>query len=228
MAEVILALDLPSPEAALRLLDRIPELRWVKVGPVLLTGADGAFVRSLVERGLQVFLDCKWHDIPHTVEKTVESARALGVRMATVHALGGTAMLTGAARAGGDGLAVVGVTVLTSHGVSDFGRILGRETPDLRLEALRLATLALDAGLRGVVCSAAEVGGIRENVGPDPWLVVPGIRREGDEAGDQKRIATPRRAVALGASHLVVGRPILAAGDPRSVFREIAEEARCC
>ncbi len=227
MAEVILALDLPSPEAALRLLDRIPELRWVKVGPVLLTGADGTFVRSLVERGLQVFLDCKWHDIPHTVEKTIESARALGVRMATVHALGGTAMLEGAARAGGEGLDVVGVTVLTSHGVSDFGRILGRETPDLQGEVLRLATLALDAGLRGVVCSAAEVGGIREKFGPGPWLVVPGIRRAGDGAGDQTRIATPTVAVARGASHLVVGRPILSAPDPRSAFRDFAEEARC-
>lgn len=227
MAEVILALDLPSPDAALRLLDRIPELRWVKVGPVVLTGSDGSFVRTLVDRGLNVFLDCKWHDIPHTVEQTVTSARALGVRMVTVHALGGTAMLHAAAGAGGEGLAVVGVTVLTSHAGAEFGRVLGRETPDLRAEAGRLAALALDAGLRGVVCSAAEVSGLRERFGPDPWLVVPGIRRATDAVGDQKRTATPAIAAAQGASHLVVGRPILGAADPRSAFREFAEEARC-
>lgn len=227
MAEVILALDLPSPDEALRLLDRIPELRWVKVGPVLLTGADGNFIRALVDRGLQVFVDCKWHDIPHTVEQTVASARGLGVRMVTVHALGGTAMLRGAAQAGGDGLAVIGVTVLTSHDATEFGRILGRETPDLQSEAGRLTAVALEAGLRGVVCSAAEVGGLRARIGPEPWLVVPGIRREGDAAGDQKRTATPAVAVARGASHLVVGRPILGAIDPRSVYREFAEEARC-
>ena len=115
MAELILALDLPDRGSALALLDRLPALRWVKVGSQLMTAEGPPLVRELVSRGLEVFLDLKWHDIPNTVEGAIAAARDLGVRMATVHTLGGPAMLRAAAQASGDQLAIVGVTVLTSH-----------------------------------------------------------------------------------------------------------------
>lgn len=224
MAEVIIALDLPGEDAR-RLLDRIPEAGWVKVGSVLFASEGPGLVREFARRGLKVFLDLKWHDIPNTVAGAVASARDLGATMATVHALGGWTMMEAAARAAGADLALVGVTVLTSHTPESYGRAVGRPGVVLPEEAGRLAAEALGSGLRGVVCSPLEVAAIRSAVGPDAWLVVPGIRRPADAAGDQARTATPTQAVLAGATHLVVGRPVLEAADPRAVFFEMSEAA---
>lgn len=225
MAEIIIALDLPTGGEALRLLDRVPDARWVKLGSVLMTREGPVLLRELAGRSLHVFLDLKWHDIPNTVVGAVEAARAHGVAMATVHALGGTAMMRVAAAAAGDSLGLVGVTVLTSHSAAEYSATVGRGGVYLEDEVERLAGLAIDAGLRGIVCSAREAVRVRGRVGPGPWIVVPGIRRPGDPTGDQVRTASPDQAVKAGASHLVVGRPILQAPDPAAALRDIAEAA---
>jgi orotidine-5'-phosphate decarboxylase len=227
VAEVILALDVPNPDEALRFLDRVPDLRWVKVGPVLLTRAGAPFVQEVRRRRLRVFIDLKWHDIPNTVAGAVEAAREMGVSMATVHCLGGTGMLERAARAAGDELALVGVTVLTAHSAESYSRALGRELVDLRAEVHRLAREAQDAGLAGVVCSPQETALVRQALGPEALVVVPGIRGRADASGDQVRVSTAGDAAAQGASHLVVGRPILQADDPAAAFRDLVAEARC-
>jgi orotidine-5'-phosphate decarboxylase len=225
--ELILALDLPRSADALTLLDSLPELRWVKVGSMLMTREGPSLIRTLVGRGLQVFLDLKWHDIPHTVAGATAAARELGVSMATVHILGGTGMLEAAAVAAGQELALVGVTVLTSHDPAGYARSLGRGDVDLLQEVERQALLGTQAGLRGIVCSAHEVSLLRRVLGPDPYIVVPGIRRRSDPPGDQVRVATARDAVKHGATHLVVGRPVLQAPDPAAALEEFMKEARC-
>ena len=226
MAEVILALDLPSKEDAWSLIDAITEVRWVKVGSVLATSGGPEFVRKLTDRGLQVFLDLKWHDIPNTVAGAVAGARDLGVAMATVHTLGGPRMVAAAAEAAGP-LALVGVTVLTSHTSEEWAATLGRGGADLRSETARLASLGWENGLAGVVCSPQEIEVVRPVMGEGARIVTPGVRRTVDRAGDQARVATPAQAAAAGASHLVVGRPVLDAEDPLAVFRAFVEEARC-
>ena len=220
MVELILALDLPDRGSALAMLDRLPALRWVKVGSQLMTAEGPPLVRELVSRGLQVFLDLKWHDIPHTVEGAIAAARGLGVRMATVHTLGGPVMLRAAAQAAGDQLAMVGVTVLTSHDEAEYAATLDRPSVRLLDETARLARSAIAAGVSGVVCSPFEVERLRAGLGPEPLIVVPGIRRSVDGAGDQRRTATPAEAAAAGATHLVVGRPILSASDPGAALQE--------
>jgi orotidine-5'-phosphate decarboxylase len=221
VAELILALDLPSGREAIRLLERLPDrLRWVKVGAILMTAEGPDLVRELLGRGYDVFLDLKWHDIPNTVREAVAAARELGVGMVSVHTLGGGAMLRAAAEAAGDALAVVGITVLTSHDEAEYATTLDRPSVRLLDEAARLARSAISAGLAGVVCSPLEVERLRTGLGPEPLLVVPGIRRPGDGAGDQSRTATPAEAVHHGATHLVVGRPILQAADPAAAAGE--------
>lgn len=226
MAELILALDLPRGADALRLLDRLPELRWVKLGSILMTREGPDLVRTLKDRGLEVFLDLKWHDIPTTVAGAVTAARELGVSMATVHALGGGAMLEAAAVAAGGALALVAVTVLTSHEPSGYARALGRSEVDLAGEVERQALVAAEAGLQGVVCSPREVSLLRRRLGPGLLIVVPGIRRRTDPASDQVRVATARDAVSNGATHLVVGRPILLAENPAATFEEFMRETQ--
>jgi orotidine-5'-phosphate decarboxylase len=226
VAELVVALDLPTEVESLRLLDRIPDARWVKVGSVLMTQEGPSLLHELHSRGLRIFLDLKWHDIPTTVAGAVTAARSLGVAMATVHTLGGTAMMRAAAQAGGEALGLVGVTVLTSHGPEEFAAVLGRPQVVVAEEVGRLADQALASGLRGVVCSSHEAAVVRQRLGPSAWIVVPGIRRASDSTGDQVRTATPRAAVEAGATHLVVGRPILMAADPAEVFQEMAEAAR--
>ncbi|MEO8029326.1 MAG: orotidine-5'-phosphate decarboxylase [Gemmatimonadota bacterium] len=222
MAELIIALDLPSELEALRLLDRIPDARWVKVGSILMTRAGPSLLHELRARGLQIFLDLKWHDIPNTVAAAVEAAGAVGVAMATVHTLGGPAMMRAAAQAAGHELGLVGVTVLTSLGPDELAATLGRDSVVVLEEVTRLASSAARSGLRGVVCSALEAAPVRQALGPEAWIVVPGIRRPSDATGDQVRTATPASAVAAGATHIVVGRPILSAQDPAEVFHEMS------
>jgi orotidine-5'-phosphate decarboxylase len=227
MAELILALDLPRGADALSLLDRLHYLRWVKVGSILMTREGPGLVRQLIGRGLKVFLDLKWHDIPNTVAGAVTAAREMGVSMATVHTLGGRMMLEAAAVAAGTDLALVGVTVLTSLDAAEYSRVLGRGEVDLSREVERQAIVAAEAGLRGVVCSPLEVSLLRRRLGPDLYIVVPGIRRRSDPAGDQARVATAEDASSNGATHLVVGRPVLQAPDPAAAFDEFMREARC-
>ncbi len=225
MAELIVALDLPSGREALALAGRLPGLRWAKIGPVLYNREGPSLVKEFSERGIRVFLDLKWHDIPDIVASAVTAARELGVAMTTVHCLGGRAMLAAAAgAAGGDAnLAVIGVTVLTSHDAAELEGVLGRGVPDVGFEAERLARAALQAGLRGVVASGQELGLLREALGPDPWIVVPGVRAPGEAPGDQVRTVEPAEAVRRGATHLVVGRPITAAPDPVKAYRRLVE-----
>lgn len=227
MAEVIIALDLPAGADAIRLLDRLPDARWVKVGSILMTREGPDLIRVLTDRGLRVFLDLKWHDIPNTVAEAVSSARALSVSMATVHTLGGARMMEAAAVAADGRLGVVGVTVLTSHDATTYARAVGRSDVDLPREVERQSGEAVRAGLAGVVCSPQEVALVRAVVGSDAWIVVPGIRAQGDARGDHVRVATASEAVAAGATHLVVGRPILQAADPAAAFRGLLEEAQC-
>src|SRR5947208_15713002 len=212
MAELIVAFDVPGGREALALAGRLPGLRWAKIGPVLFAreGGGPALIKEFTQRGIRVFLDLKWHDIPNIVASAVTAARELGVAMTTVHCLGGRAMLAAAAHAaGGDtNLAVIGVTVLTSHDAAELEGILGRGVPDVGFEAERLARAALHAGLRGVVASGQELGLLREALGPDPWIVVPGVRAPGEAAGDQVRTVERAEEVRRGATHQVVGRHI--------------------
>jgi len=227
MAEVVVALDLPSADEALRLVDLLPGLRWGKVGPMLFLESGPTIVRRLKERGVRVFLDLKWHDIPHAVAGAVRAARELGVDLATVHTLGGAGMMARAAEAAGP-MRVVGVTVLTSHTPADYWRAIGRDggaEGGVGPDVVRLAREAMRAGLSGVVASPLEIGEIRHLVGAAGVLVVPGIRPGGMAADDQRRTMDPRTAAAAGATHLVIGRPITGASDPRAVYEEVCEAA---
>ena len=220
MAELIVAFDLPSGREALALAARLPGLRWAKIGPVLYTREGPAIVREFVARGLRVFLDLKRHDIPSVVAEAVTAAAGQGVAMATVHTLGGPAMLAAAAAAAGN-VALVGVTVLTSHDTSEVEQVLGRGVPDLGFEAERLARLAVAARLSGVVASGRELALLRAALGPDLWILVPGIRDPGDSTGDQRRSVTAAEAVRLGATHLVVGRHLTGAADPSAAYQRL-------
>jgi orotidine-5'-phosphate decarboxylase len=226
---IILALDRGDAEAALALAAAIPALRWVKVGLELFTTAGPAVVRELRQRGLRVFLDLKFHDIPATMAGACRSAARLGAELITVHACAGSEALAAARAAALEGAAdeslsaptLLAVTVLTSWEADRFREELAIGTP-LDLYVGELARLAAEAGLTGAVCSPLEVEGLRA-AHPRPFtLVTPGIRPAGGEAGDQKRVMTPAQAIAAGASQLVIGRPISAAPDPAAAF------AACC
>ena len=223
MAELIVALDVASAGEAYRLADALPGLRWVKIGPVLFVQEGAGVVREFRARGVRVFLDLKWHDIPDVVAAAVRSAEAIGVELATVHALGGRAMIAGAARAARD-LRVAAVSVLTSHEPAGYWEALGREGGALSDEVVRLARVAVEAGARALVASPLEIEAVRQAVGAAPWIVVPGIRPEGAAAHDQRRVAGPAEAARAGATHLVVGRPITRANSPSGVYQRICEE----
>lgn len=224
MAEVIVAFDLDSASDAERLLDRLPGLGWGKVGGTLFAREGPRVVRLLQERGVRVFLDLKWHDIPHQVTGAVRAAADLGVGLATVHALGGPAMLE-AAQAAAGGMPLVAVTILTSHSPGELAAVLGTRSARPATEAERLARMAMGAGLAGVVASPLETARLRAALGPAAWLVVPGIRPAESPADDQARTATAAAAARDGASHLVVGRPVTRADDPRTVYQTLCTEA---
>src|ERR1041384_6513538 len=209
MAELIVAFDLPSGREALALAGRLPSLKWAKIGSVLFGRAGPPLIAEFIQRGIRVFLDLKWHDIPNVVASAVTAARELGVSMATVHALGGRTMLTAAAQAAGSELALVGVTALTSPDAGELEGLLARGV--------------WQCGRRGVVAPGRELGLLREALAPEPWIVVPGIRAPGDEAGDQVRTIEPADAVRRGATHLVVGRPLTGARDPAAAYPRLVE-----
>ncbi len=224
--KIFVALDTTDLDQALALgRDLAGLVGGVKVGKEFFTalGPDG--VRAVVDLGMPVFLDLKFHDIPATVAGAIRAACKLKPFMLNVHATGGAAMLRAAADAVGDGSdrpLVLAVTVLTSLGDEDLAAI-GVADPS-GTQVLRLARLAKDQGIDGVVCSAREAAALREDLGPDFKLVVPGIRPAWAAADDQKRIVTPADAVALGADYLVIGRPITGADDPADAVKRIADE----
>ena len=225
MAEIAVALDLPSGEAALRLVDAVgPACAWYKVGSALYVCDGPALVRALLARGKRVFLDLKWHDIPHTVSGAVASASALGISLATVHAAGGPRMLEAAVAARSGSLRLVGVGVLTSLAAADYGAIVDRPVADLGVEQERLARTALGCGLDGFVTAVAEAPRLRRLAGPRALLVTPGIRRASDADADQRRTASPAQAVRAGADLLVVGRPVTASADPAGALGELRGE----
>jgi orotidine-5'-phosphate decarboxylase len=224
--ELVVALDLPTARDALRLVDLLGELaRWYKIGPVLCVADGPAAVRALRDRGKRVFLDLKWHDIPATVGAAVASAAEAGVSLATLHLAGGLRMLEAAVSARRDGLALIGVGVLTSLGPEEYAGVVGRPVGDIATEQIRLVRLGVSVGLDGYVAAAAEVRAIRAVAGARATIVVPGVRRSGESAGDQARVATPREAARAGADLLVVGRPITASADPRGEAAAIMTEA---
>jgi orotidine-5'-phosphate decarboxylase len=220
---VIVPLDFPDAAAALEFAARLdPALCRVKVGKELFVAAGPGVVARLQERGFEVFLDLKFHDIPNTVAGACRAAARLGVWMLNVHASGGEAMM----RAAREALAaaahpplLVGVTVLTSLSDADLARV-GFTGPALE-NVERLARLAQACGLDGVVCSAREAAALRRLAGPGFLLVTPGIRLEEDAADDQARVVTPLEARRLGADYLVIGRPITRSKDPVATLEAI-------
>jgi orotidine-5'-phosphate decarboxylase len=219
---LIVALDLDGVDQAREMVKRIgDQALFYKIGYQLAFAGGLDLVRELKDAGKKVFLDLKLLDIDNTVEKGVESVLALGVDMLTVHAYP-KAMAAAVKAARGSRLCVLGVTVLTSMDDSDLNDA-GYSLPARDLVILR-ARQALAAGMGGIVCSAREVGIVRQETGGLLALVTPGIRPSGAESGDQKRVATPAEAVFAGATHLVVGRPVTANRDPAGVARSIVDE----
>lgn len=225
-SRVIVALDYADANSALALVERLePAACKLKIGKELFTAAGPAFVAAMARRGFDVFLDLKFHDIPSTVAQACKSAAGLGVWMLNVHALGGRAMLA-AAREAIDGTTtrprLIAVTVLTSMTEADLREVgIEAAAPEA---VMKLARLAAQCGLDGVVCSAHEAQAIRSRLGDDFLRVTPGIRLPEDAAGDQKRIMTPQSAMASGASYLVIGRSVTRAADPLTVLARINRE----
>ncbi|MDM8301184.1 orotidine-5'-phosphate decarboxylase [Collinsella tanakaei] len=225
---VIVALDCDRTRA-LELADALRgHAAWLKVGMTLFYAEGPAIVRELRERGFKVFLDLKLHDIPHQVRGAAEAAARTGADLLTIHGLGAGAMMA-AAREGVEAAArdaerarVIAVTVLTSMDQAALSQI-GVELP-VADEADRLARLAHDNGIDGVVCSPQEAARMRELLGEGALIVTPGVRPAGAALGDQSRVATPAEAIGRGASHIVVGRPITGADDPVAACDAIVTE----
>lgn len=225
--DLILALDVPTREAAAPLLHSLRgSVRWVKIGLQMFTAYGPDYVRDVAGSGFEVFLDLKLHDIPHTVARAVESIASLPVGMLTLHAAGGREMLAAARTAqekAKPGLLLLGVTVLTSMDAAALAETGVPAGPEAQVA--RLARLAADAGLRGLVCSPREVSLLRAQLPADFQLVTPGIRPAGESGGDdQKRTLTPAEAARAGSNYIVVGRPILKAKDPAAAARAILAE----
>jgi len=223
---LIVAVDVPDADSALRLLETLEgACSWFKAGLELYIAAGPAIVEKIVAMGHNVFLDLKLHDIPNTVAGAVRSAAKLGAGMLTLHAGGGPVMLS-AAKDAIAGLAnppeLLAVTVLTSIDAGQLHATGVGRLPSSQVELL--AKMGMQAGIRGFVCSPQEVAALRSLTGPEGVLVIPGIRPAGADLGDQKRIAGPAEALRLGASYLVVGRPITQAENPADAANAILEE----
>ncbi|NIR27649.1 MAG: orotidine-5'-phosphate decarboxylase [Gammaproteobacteria bacterium] len=225
-SKIIVALDFEQEADALALVDRLEPSRCrLKVGKEMFTRNGPKLIEKLVAKNYDVFLDLKFHDIPNTVAGACRSAAELGVWMINVHALGGKRMMAAAREAleqGSNKPLLIGVTILTSMGEADLVQIGLSGTPADNVS--RLALLAEEAGLDGVVCSPKEVALLRETVKADFKLVTPGIRPAWAEKGDQTRITTPADALRLGSDYLVIGRPITRADDPLEALAKIEDE----
>jgi len=221
---IIVALDFSSAEQALILVDKLdPILCRVKVGKELFTAAGPQLVEKLMEKGFEVFLDLKFHDIPSTVANACKAAASLGVWMTNVHALGGIKMLAAARNALPSGTTkLIAVTLLTSMGPDDLNSIGLNREPVCVVQ--KLAFLARNCGLDGIVCSALETARLRQIMGTNFCLVTPGIRPADSSVDDQKRIATPRKAIQNGADYLVIGRPISQTTDPLAMLLRLNNE----
>lgn len=225
-----LAADLPLPEAEALYRNVASSVGWVKVGLSLFVEHGPRAVEAFAKAGARVFLDLKLHDIPNTVELAAARASALGVSLVTVHASGGVAMMEaaqrgaarGAEKAGLSAPRILGVTVLTS--MSEAALLAVGVSASPADQVVRLAQLAHQAGLRGLVCSPREAAALRAIFGADTFLCTPGIRPAGAELGDQTRVETPWSAIRAGADLLVVGRPIYEAADPRAMAQALEAE----
>ena len=225
-SKIIVALDFPNAAAALTLVDQLdPQLCKLKVGKELYTAEGASFVRELVKRDFKIFLDLKFHDIPNTVSKAVAAACKLGVWMVNVHALGGRNMLQAAREAvdqhDENRPLLIAVSILTSTDAEGL-RELGINK-SIEQTVTDLTRLALDSGIDGMVCSAQEVEALRQRFGDAPVLVTPGIRPAGTSQDDQHRIMTPEKAIELGSSYLVIGRPVTQHAQPAQILARINE-----
>jgi len=228
MAELIVALDVQTREEAVEKVKAIGDpVGFYKIGLELFTAEGPDVVKAVRDLGKRVFLDLKFHDIPRTVERAVRSGGKLGVDLMTIHSVGGRAMIKAAAEAatefGPAGPKILAVTVLTSLDQGDLADIgvVGRTPAD---QVAAMARFATENGAHGLVCSPKEVGVLSSALKPGTLFVTPGVRPAGAAVGDQKRVATPADAVRDGATHLVVGRPVLAAPDPVAAARAILSE----
>ncbi|MBU2976817.1 orotidine-5'-phosphate decarboxylase [Alteromonas sp. C1M14] len=222
--KVIVALDYDNETKALAFVDTLdPSLCRLKVGKEMFTLFGPEFVKKLMAKGFEIFLDLKFHDIPNTVAKACKAAAELGVWMVNVHASGGLEMMKAAKQAIDNSrhpdTKLIAVTVLTSMDEAQLARVIPNTSPKQHVE--KLALLTQEAGLDGVVCSAQEAVMLRAKVASSFLLVTPGIRPKGSDAGDQKRVMTPQDAMASGVSYLVMGRPITQAQDPISVLQSV-------
>lgn len=224
--KLILALDLPDRESALKILDELRgKLEWVKIGLQMYLKYGADFVREVSGVGFKIFLDLKLFDIPNTVASAVESVSALPVSMLTIHASGGREMMRRAVESAADRnpeLLILGVTVITSFDADSLAETGVELEPEWQVE--KLAKLAVDSGLKGLVCSPLEIEGLRSILPEDTVLVTPGIRPSGSSADEQKRIMTPADAARAGSDFIVVGRPILKAENPAFAVSKILEE----
>ena len=232
----IVALDFPQAAVALGIVDELGDrCRFYKVGSELFTAAGPAIVAELHRRGAATFLDLKFHDIPNTVRGAARTAAALGARLLTVHASGGRQMLEAAVAGAREGAAggtggtggtgapceVLAVTVLTSLDAEQLANAWGRDTVNAEDEVMRLAQLASESGVDGIVCSGQEVAAVRSRFGERLVTLVPGVRLAGGPRQDQARVATPREAAAAGARYIVVGRAVTGAASPRSAMEAV-------
>ena len=224
--KLILALDLPDRESALKILDELRgKLEWVKIGLQMYLKYGADFVREVSGMGFKIFLDLKLFDIPNTVASAVESVSVLPVSMLTIHASGGREMMRRAVESAAERnpeLLILGVTVLTSFDADSLAETGVELEPEWQVE--KLAKLAVDSGLKGLVCSPLEIEGLRSILPEDTVLVTPGVRPSGSSADEQKRIMTPADAARAGSDFIVVGRPILKAENPAFAISKILEE----
>ena len=246
----IVALDVRDAKAALAIVEQLgSSCRFYKVGSELYTSEGPQIVRTIMRHGASVFLDLKFHDIPNTVLGAVRSAALLGVRIVTVHASGGRAMMEAAVRGAREAamilaadipadvvstgvwdkmtkpqLEIFAVTVLTSFDPAGLGAAWGRPISDVGPEVLRLANLAADSGVQGIVCSGAEAALVRDTLGDRLATLVPGIRRTGENVQDQARVVTPAEAASAGAKYIVLGRTVTAAKSPRDAMAAVLSD----
>jgi orotidine-5'-phosphate decarboxylase len=218
----IVALDYPDSDSAMQLVQTLDQrCRFYKVGSELFAAAGPEVVQWLRDFGCDVFLDLKFHDIPNTVAGAVRKVASMGVRLATVHASGGSRMMRAAVEAAGDKCGILGVTILTSLDDAQLGEAWGKDRVDVENEVLRLAELTRSAGAHGIVCSGQEAMAVQSRHGDGLKLLVPGIRLDGDSAGDQSRVVSPAAAAQAGASYIVVGRSVTGSANPRAAMEAV-------